>query len=326
MARFRGVALSFKTKRYNYLAISINSMNYFGDLAPAANATSTDIAFTRPGFTLIWSYRLGPRFTVRTGFTWGTLKGDDFKSADPSDTDARFRYVRNLHFRNRIKELAVTAMFDLLENNATYLSRVQWTPYAFIGASVFHHNPQTQVPEADVHNGNAPFANAGEWIDLQPLGTEGQNSDKYNIDPYSNIQIAIPFGIGVRYKLNSAYDLSFEIGIRYLFFDYIDDVSGLYPDLGTFTNPVARALSDRSQEVNAIESGDARDFTVINSITSPQTYIGADGNSYTVFNGFGSDVNPNNIRGNADDNDIFVVISIKLGFIVEGQFRRAKFR
>src|SRR6202008_995348 len=116
-----------------------------------------------------FSHRFGPRYTLTAAFTYGTLKGSDNESADKSDAEnGVFRYQRNLSFRNRIKELSVVATFDLFENQATYISRVRWTPYAFIGAAVLHHNPQAQVPEIDVH-GN-PLSNAGEWVNLQPLG------------------------------------------------------------------------------------------------------------------------------------------------------------
>ena len=51
----------------------------------------------------------------------------------------------------------------------------------------------------------------GEWVDLEPLGTEGQYSDFYDVDTYSKFGIAIPFGLGVRYKLNQNFDIEFEI-------------------------------------------------------------------------------------------------------------------
>ena len=327
ISSYRGGAIGFgKGHKYDYFSIAVNSMNYFGDLAPNSNATSTDLSFTRPGFTLTWGHRFGPRYTFRAGFTFGTLRGDDFKSAELTDENAIFRYTRNLHFRNRIKELSIIAMFDLFKNTQSYLTRVPVTPYAFLGVAVLHHNPKAQVPEVDVHNGNAPFLNAGEWVELQPLGTEGQNSDQYDIDPYKLIQIAFPFGLGVRWALNSNVDFAFEIGFRYLFFDYLDDVSGLYPDLGAFTDPLARAMSDRSQEPNAIVSGEARDFAAIGSIVGTQTYVGLDGQSYTVFAGYGSDQHPSNVRGGANDNDIYVITSLKFSYIFGETTRRAKFR
>jgi hypothetical protein len=42
---------------------------------------------------------------------------------------------------------------------------------------------------------------------------------------YSNVQAAIPFGIGVKYIVNPKYYLSLEFGMRKTFFDYLDNTS-----------------------------------------------------------------------------------------------------
>ena len=44
-------------------------------------------------------------------------------------------------------------------------------------------------------------------------------------DEYSNIQGTIPFGGGFKYIVNPKHYISFEIGIRKTFFDYLDNVS-----------------------------------------------------------------------------------------------------
>jgi Domain of unknown function (DUF6089) len=51
---------------------------------------------------------------------------------------------------------------------------------------------------------------------------------------YSNVQMSIPFGGGMKYVLNPKYYLSFEIGIRKTFFDYLDNISGGDPSLKNF--------------------------------------------------------------------------------------------
>ena len=183
------------------------------------------------------------------------LKGADAESANANDLgNGIYRYQRNLSFRNRIKELSFVASFDLFENMATYISRVKWTPYGFVGIACFLHNPQAQAPATDLH-GN-PLPNAGEWLNLQDLGTEGQNATllesdvNHGIKSYKKFQAAIPFGIGARFRLNEMLDLSAELGFRYLFTDYIDDVSKNYVDLGVFGNDeLAKAMSYRSNEV-----------------------------------------------------------------------------
>lgn len=292
-------------------------MNYLGDITPKNSFSSADISLTRPGLGLFYSRRLGPRFSTRASLNWGRIKGDDFKSADPDDELARFRYVRNLQFRNDIKELSVVGIFDFSENLATYRSRKSIVPYLFAGVAVFHHNPRALVPEVDVNNGDAPFPNAGEWVDLAPLSTEGNS--------YKKIQLAIPFGLGLRFKLDERWDLSFEIGYRHLFFDYLDDVSEDYVDLGSLSSNLARAMSDRSREVNAVESGEVRRTGVIPN--RMDSYVSSfDGNTYTTIAGYGRDA-IDNIRGNSSDNDIYIMTGFQISYIIpNNRFKRAKFR
>lgn len=42
---------------------------------------------------------------------------------------------------------------------------------------------------------------------------------------YSNVQTAIPFGVGFKYILNPQWYAALEVGIRKTFFDYLDNVS-----------------------------------------------------------------------------------------------------
>jgi len=325
ISNYRGNIRSFANKRYLALGGGINTLNYFGDLSPKSTIASTDLSFTRPGLSFVLEYKYAPRFTWVATLLYGTLSGDDFESADPIDDLAKYRYIRNLQFRNRIVELSLVGRISLFTNLGTYLSRPGINPYVFVGMGAFYHNPMAKAPETD-QLGN-PVPEAGEWVPLQPVGTEGQYSDAYNVKPYSRIQISLPVGLGVSFRLNNNLDVGFEVGYRILFFDHIDDVSGHYVDLGALDSPLAKALSDRSMELNAIVSGDARDFeNVIIPNTNPYTYISIyDGNTYDVYGGFGSE-HPSNIRGNSSDNDIFIVTSLRLTYILGGTFRNAKFR
>lgn len=304
-------------KKYTTVGVSVNAMNYFGDLAPKEDITSTDLSLTRVGIGISASRRLGPRFSARVGLNWGRIKGDDFEAADPGDQLARYRYVRNLQFRNDIKELSLVGIVDFAENLATYRSRKNIVPYIFAGVAVFHHNPQAQVPDVDVNNGSAPFANAGEWVNLAPLQTEGIS--------YKNVQFAIPFGLGLRFKLEERWDLAFEVGYRHLFTDYIDDVSSDFVDLGSLSSDLAKALSDRSREVTAVESGKTRQTGVIPN--RMESYVSSfDGNTYTTIAGYGRDA-IDNVRGDSSNNDIYIMTGFQISYILQNQrFKRAKFR
>jgi hypothetical protein len=316
---------------YSGVGFSLNAMNYYGDLSPLPSKFSTDISFTKPGFGISLFHRFGPRYTLVGQFMYGTLKGSDSESAKKSSNESEdFRKIRNASFRNRIKELSLTAYFDLFENEGTYISRVKWTPYVFAGIAAFLHNPQAQAPKTYLDGTPDPYA--GQWVDLRPLGTEGQNAPlkpgdaNYGIKPYSLLQVAIPFGVGARFRLNEVLDFWADIGFRYTFTDYLDDVSKNYVDLGvfdpspdgvtpgTFTgkNQLAQAMSYRSNELPGA--------------TTSYTYVGRDLKTYNTYNGgFGTETK-DSLRGNKKNNDVYMVTSLKITYILGATFHRAKFR
>jgi hypothetical protein len=320
MYTFEGRKRAFpKENTYNMIGISLNALNYYGDLAPGQGRFSTDFSQTRPAIGIVLARRIGPRHTITGAFTYGGIRGSDAASADPKDEIDAGRYFRNASFRNRIKELSFVASIDLWDNQNTYLTRLEWTPYAFGGVSIFHHSPQAKAPAFHV-DGVTPMAEAGEWVNLRRLGTEGQHADlretdvNYGIKTYSTIQFAIPFGIGVRYKLNQLMDLSFEFGARYTFTDYLDDVSQNYVDLGVFgDNHLARAMSYRSGEVEGA-SAKAKPYTST-----------VDGNTYYVVPGYGEE-REDYIRGKKEQNDTYIVTTLKLTYIFGKTYNRAKFR
>lgn len=320
---FKGKKAGFpKNSRYTSIGFSLSALNYYGDLAPRPGRFSTDLSFTRPALGIHLSHRFGPRYSIMSSFMYGGIKGSDAESADKNDNDAFFRYKRNLSFRNRIKELSAVAVIDLRENQSTYISRAQWTPYIFAGVALFHHNPQAQAPQFQV-DGLTPLNEAGKWVNLRPLGTEGQNADlraddmNHGLKPYGLIQIAIPFGVGARFRVNQLMDFSVQLGFRYLFTDYLDDVSRNYVDLGAFgNNELAKAMSYRGHELSA----DITNTALTSTYTSEY-----DGRTYTVLNGYGEEDAEYN-RGSKSDKDTYMVTTFKLTYIIGKTFNRAKFR
>ncbi|MEO7992570.1 MAG: DUF6089 family protein [Chryseolinea sp.] len=314
ISSFTGQRTSF-TKRYNFIGLSVNSMNYFGDLAPLSKRLSTDISFTKPAFGFSIARRFGPRYTLQAQFLYGTLSGSDTDSADPSKSKDRPRYLRNLSFRNHVKEISVVAYYDLFENLFTYSKRPVWAPYAYLGVALILHNPKAQAPKTDLAGNVLP--EAGDWISLRSLGTEGQYSKldpadaNYGIKPYSLLVVAIPFGVGSRFKLTELLDLWVEIGARYTFTDYLDDVSKSYVDLGTLNSPLAKAMSYRTSELGPL--------------SDPLTYQGRDELYYTVQDGYGHE-RQDNIRGNKSANDMYMVTSLRLTCIIPHSFQRPKHR
>jgi hypothetical protein len=127
-----------------------------------------------------------------------------------------------------------------MELNAFHrYERSRLNPYIFTGASVFHFNPKAQLD--------------GTWYDLQPLGTEGQFITGGGYEkPYKLFQVAVPVGFGIAVQLNKKLRLKADFCHRFLFTDYLDDVSTVYPDLESLSatpgGDIAVALSSRRKD------------------------------------------------------------------------------
>ena len=208
----------------------------------------------------------------------------------------------------------MVAIFDLFENQSTYISRVKWTPYLYIGMAGFLHNPQAIAPDKDLQ-GN-PLAEAGKWVNLRPLGTEGQYSTldptdvNYGIKPYSLLQFAIPFGVGARFRINEVMDLSADLGFRYTFSDYLDDVSRNYVNLTKLSSPFVQAMSYRTNEING---------------GNPANPVPSGIPGVNVEAGYGHEY-PTNNRGGSKENDIYMVTTVRLTYILSPNYHQAKFR
>jgi hypothetical protein len=66
------------------------------------------------------------------------------------------------------------------------------------------------------------------------LGLFGMSGRTNKSAEYSDVQLAIPFGAGVKYVINPLWYLSLEFGMRKTFTDYIDDVSAGNPNTKDF--------------------------------------------------------------------------------------------
>lgn len=72
-----------------------------------------------------------------------------------------------------------------------------------------------------------PFLFAG-------LGMFGISGVQTKNAEYSNVQLNLPFGVGMKYVVNPKWYLAFEIGIRKMFFDYLDNISDEDPSFKNY--------------------------------------------------------------------------------------------
>ncbi len=245
-------AHKLKQIRHWSIGASLNASNYFGDLSPSSEYfgeftskgyfSPVDFKFTKAVLGFFGQYRYHPRYSVRLEFVTTTLTGDDNTSAKFGEIGQKawYRWMRNLHFRNRIYELGVLWTADFVENRGPFFKRPKgFIPYTVIGLSVFYHNPQAVGPN-------------GDWINLKPL--------RLNEKDYSRIQIAIPMGIGVKRRITDKLDIAFEWVVRFTFTDGLDDVTGYYmSDEQLGNNTLRVAMHDRSKEPTSMFNNAVRD-------------------------------------------------------------------
>jgi len=208
---------------------------------------------------LIARYNYGPYLTFKGTALYGQIEGADanYANNDP------YRKRRNLSFKSDIVEFSVQGEWNILGYENTRTSYA-WTPYLFAGVSVFRFNPKAQFKYvAGLHDATLQ-AQDGDWIELQPLGTEGQETTKFNDKRrYALTQVSIPFGVGAKWQLNDHWAFGIDFGLRKTFTDYLDDVSSIYVDniiVGGASGPMAVAMKDRAQEVGEapFENNDLR--------------------------------------------------------------------
>ncbi|HKK79075.1 MAG TPA: DUF6089 family protein [Phaeodactylibacter sp.] len=185
----------------NHAQTSIGVMGgvslYSGDLSP--QEFGIYLEELRPAFGAFARIEMGRAFALRPSISIGQVTGDDFVSG---------REDRGLSFRSRITELALIGELNLFKIGARRNRGL--IPYLFGGGAVFFFNPETEFD--------------GDYIELQPLGTEGQGLPNYPA-PYQLTQVAVPLGVGIKFMLNENLTISVEFGGRKLFTDYLDDVS-----------------------------------------------------------------------------------------------------
>ncbi len=127
-------------------------------------------------------YKFHELFAVSGTFNYARVHGADSLAGR----------ARNFSFDNNIIEVAVN--YEVFVPNSS--PRFPFSFYGFIGLAAFYHNPNLRVP-------NPPPAD-------------------FTLDQYSNIQPAIPMGLGFNYSITQDMKIGYEIGWRKTFFDYLD--------------------------------------------------------------------------------------------------------
>lgn len=226
----------------NEVSFGVGASNFLGDLGGSKGIGTHGIKDlrmkpTRPSLVVGYKFMITPAMSVRGTAIWGYLSGDD------AYTQNAIRNNRNLNFRSMIGEFS--ALFEYYPGGDRVVPNyrvsgisgtksITFIPYFYTGIGMTLFNPKTKYN--------------GDWVALQPLGTEGQGLAG-RPDKYKRITLCIPIGFGLKYMIDKQWSVSLDLSLRYTLSDYIDDVSTSYylPDEITAANgDPAGILSDRA--------------------------------------------------------------------------------
>lgn len=247
------------------VSIASGASAYFGDIIDMPKINDF-----HPAVTVEGSVDISPILRLRLSASGMSISGDDKYSSLVSHKK------RNLNFFSNIWDINLAVEYDLNDESEHLI-----IPYAFFGPGVFGFNPETKNPFT------------GNWVALQPLGTEGQGLLAFpERKSYSLTQMNIGFGGGIRMALNKAFQLSTEIFVRYTFTDYLDDISNRnYVDPIYFQNEgklLSQKLSYRGDEYPINLSYEQKYLRRANDISFDLFYSAQIKLSYVVGNRFGN--------------------------------------
>lgn len=221
----------FKYKSHSAISLGLGPSGYFGDLIPFSVYQS--VGFKQLNFSGSLEYQrfIKKNVSVKAAISILRISGDE--NEYDSCSSYRSNYIRNLHFRNDIKEFGLMVQYDFRDRSSREFKNASIFPYIALGINLINHNPKALAPKKLQSDPNS-------WVALNDLSipTEGII--------YKKTTGSLPIELGAAFKLNPNFDFGFSLKYRFAFTDFLDDVS----DTRSF-NVINSTYSVRSNELIA---------------------------------------------------------------------------
>jgi len=218
----------WKRLRYEFFG-GIGASGFLGDLGGADQIGTHylkdfEFSMTRPAFTIGGRYQIMRRLAVQSALSYAWIRGDDRK------TKEAFRNNRNIQVMTPLAEWQARLEYTVLTEKQGHRYNIR-NVRGLIGNHII----------VDIFGGGALFffypmgrdsrpGGSGKYYGLRSVGTEGQNLKTGIRKPYSLFSFSIPMGVQLKYVINRKWSVSWEVGIRQTFTDYVDDVSKTYAE------------------------------------------------------------------------------------------------
>lgn len=169
------------------IGVGIGGANYKGELSPNYRFLNN-----QPAITVFYRRDMSDAITLRGGLMGSHRIVDDNTFSDEAFDDRPFHKYRDAELRLSLLEVSAVMEYNFLD----YYDRRQnprLSPYVFVGIAGLAYNKKLTA--------------AVDGLD----------------EPYeTDLAIAIPFGVGLKYALSKHWNLGLEFGARKLFTDKLD--------------------------------------------------------------------------------------------------------
>jgi hypothetical protein len=235
LAIFFGLSLGLNAQWLWDYGGSIGATNYLGDIGGKEKSrrdfvADMKLAETRWNVGAFARYKWRPNISIKFEFDYLRIQGDDKLSSNPG------RHARNFNFKNDVFALITTAQYFFYTDpdlGNTYRYKNSFRAYIFGGVGGFYTNPKSRYQ--------------GEWVKMRDYFVEGYE--------YKKIVFGVPVGVGFYFTFNKRNRYGFEFNYMKTFTDYLDDISGNYPDKPT-GDSYTDGLTIRTPELGAQEIKD----------------------------------------------------------------------
>ena len=201
--------------RYFSASIGTGRSGYFGELS-----NKKPLVQDPSHFNIGLEARLFTRVAAKIQVTRYKIEASDTNAPDSS---ANFQ--RNLSFTSNNWEFILQGVYYFNRYSGKYHTRKIYDPYIAVGFGKTTFNPKTELD--------------GEPFTLRDFQTEGVN--------YGKSAYILPLNFGIKGKLNEFMNLTLDLGFRFAFTDYLDDVSQNF--VGFPDGSTAGRLANRSNEI-----------------------------------------------------------------------------
>jgi opacity protein-like surface antigen len=237
----RAQSVFFLNKKFE-VGLNIGPSNFLGDLGGNFGRGKTFLKDNNIELTKILTggyiaYFPAEWIGIRLSGQKTMLEGDD-KVIDRKGSWEERRSDRNLSFRSPLLEGYIAAEFypTVFFEYDDYLEK-KLRPFLVAGVGMFKFKPQANLN--------------GQWVDLQPLHTEGQGFAEFpDRKNYKLTQVCFPVGLGVKYYVTENFSVGVEAIHRFTRTDYIDDVSTRYIDPALFDKYLTPDKAAQAKQLN----------------------------------------------------------------------------